>query len=328
MIEVNSPMLQLRYEKLRQDATNLFDLQWLRDETASLLMQQFPTAITSPWQAMHQWDQLCHTDHLAFFAHQLLTTYPAAHQQVEAIVDQDMPIEMLEDELNEQLWNFATTNAGKCWILVSARDDAQKRSQTWKQSAKTIYKKCRIGEDVQTFFLLFNTISILNDVMHGKARQHGLQYTKKSTRQTDDPVDAFCQQLLDIVNALARMNGTLIKTNAKGVTGEYTFHIDAGKFGSMMQELKTEFRYKLEDYLGERNATQAIQLSLVAPFLGYVLNTHLISSPQIQKTDIAQVLHEFYPQSKNPIVALSKRSELDAEQSLFRMAETLLDEKC
>ncbi len=327
MTDVNSPMLLSRYEKLSQDAQDLFDLQWLRDETASLLMQQFPTEMASPWQAMHQWDQLCRTDYLAFFAHQLLTTYPQAHQQVAAIVDQDIPIEMLEDELNDQLWTFATHKAGKCWILVSAHDDAAKRSQTWKQSARIIYNKCHIDEEVQTFFLLFNTISILNDVMHGKAKQHGLQYKKEHTKPITDPVDAFCQRLVDIVNALARMNGTLIKTKAKGVTSEYTFHIDAKKFSSMMQELKSDFRYKIEDYLGERNATDACKLNLVAPFLGYVLNTHLTSSPQMQKTDIAQVLHEFYPQSKNPTVALSKRSELDAEESLFRMVETLLSER-
>ncbi len=327
MINNNSITNQSRYEKLRENAQTLFDLQWLREESAQLLLNQLPKDQPSAWQALCLWDQSCRENDLTFFAHQLLTTYAEALKEVSTIVDEEMDIETLEEEMCELLQKFSQHNAGKSWQAVSVREDAQERTRKWHMSARIIFSKCRLHTDFKDFFLLLNYISILNDVMHGKAIRHGLKYSKKSTLQSEDPVEVFCQHLTDIVDAAAQLNGQQVKTKAKGQEDTYTFNINAQAFNSMIQELRSEYRYKVEDYLGDRDATQVCQLQLVCPFLGFVLDTHLITPSKMQKKDLVPVLKQFYPGMSSIAIKLSSKNGTPAEESLFRMVESLLKER-
>ncbi len=331
MNDPSSSIQEARKQKLKQNVRTLFDLQWLREETAALLLSRLPSNQASPWEALRQWDQLCREDPYVFFAYQLLTTYAAARQDVADDVDAQLPIENLMEALDTHLSTFSNHNGGKTWQAVSARDDADRRTQAWQMSARAIFNKCRTNSTLKDFFQLLNTISILNDVIHGKARLHGLEYHQQLAQQKaqpqQDPVDAFCQRLTDIVDAAAQMNGQTMTTNAKGRPDKYTFQMDARKFSSMMQELKTTYWHLLKGYLGDRNASGACQLSLVCPFLGHILDTHLISCAKMQKRDLEKLLAQFYPGQTSIVNNLSGTPKDQHAEALFRTAETLLEER-
>ena len=92
----------------------------------------------------------------------------------------------------------------------------------------------------------------------------------------------------------------------------------------MMNELRTNYDYRLNDYLNGRDAESAKQLTLVCPFIGYVLSLNIINTDQLQNTDLEPVLQQYYPGKKSLITKLSTRSGIPAETMLFSVVENLL----
>ena len=239
-----------------------------------------------------------------------------------------MPRDYYEDMLKENLWAFVSTELGKAWRATKQTDEAENRTHRWKISAKYIFSQHRLGKDdeVKTFLHLLHRIAIVNDVLNHRAQRHGLTYSRRKEGVADlDPITAFCDRVKDIVKSFAQMNGKVISTNAKGVAGQYVFKVDAQHFCLMMNELRTNYDYYLNDYLEGKNAQGATQLSLVCPFIGHVLTLHIINTDQLQNTDLAPVLQQYYPGMKSAITKLSSRSGMPAEKKLFGMVETLLE---
>ena len=243
-------------------------------------------------------------------------------------MDEDMTRDYYEDMLKDDLWAFVSTKLGKAWRCSKATDDAETRTHRWKVSAKLIFKQRPFGKDeeVKTFLHLLHRIAIVNDVLNHRGKRHGLTYTKRKEEGDNDvdPITAFCDRVKDIVKSFAQMNGKVISTNAKGVAGQYVFKVDDQHFSLMMNELRTNYDYYLNDYLKGRDAESAKQLTLVCPFIGHVLSLDIINTPQLQNTDLEPVLQQYYPGSKSAKAKLSTRSGLPAEERLFRMVETLL----
>ena len=335
MTEPSTEIKLANYQRLLADVNELFDLWWLNDELTERLFNErnfAPSGAESKFgfSDFTRWHRSWYEDAKLFFASQYLLTYRDALCEIEAIVDEEMPRSYYEDQLKEDLWAFVSTESGKAWLPTKQSDAAETRTHRWQASAKRIFKQHRLGkdDDVKAFLLLLHRVAIINDVLHGRGKWHGLTYSKPKSDVTKniDPVTAFCDHVKAIVQAFAQKNGTVIKTNAKGVAGQYTFEVNADKFCLMMNELRTNYDYYLNDYLQGRDAEGVKQLSLVCPFIGYALSLNIINTPQLQKTDLEPVLLQFYPGKKSIITKLSARSGMPEEQKLFRMVETLLEQ--
>ena len=276
-----------------------------------------------------RWQHSWYEDAELYFASQYLLTYRNALREIAATVDEEMPREHYEGELKDYLWTFVSTGLGKAWRATKQTDEAENRTKRWKVSAKYIFSQHQLNkdDDVQAFLHLLHRIAIVNDMLNHRGQRHGLTYSKRKEEGGNDvdPITAFCDRVKDIVKSFAQMNGKEISTNAKGVAGQYVFKVDDQHFCLMMNELRTNYDYYLNDYLEGKDAKSATQLSLVCPFIGYALSLNIINTPQLQKTDLEPVLQQYYPGSKSAINKLSARSGLPAEQKLFRMVESLLE---
>ena len=326
MVDPSSEQKKALYDRLLADVNELFDLWWLNEE----LTERLFTETKIGFSGFVRWHRSWYEDAELYFASQYLLAYHGALCEIAATVDEEMPREHYEGELKEDLWKFVSTELGKAWRATKQTDEAENRTHRWKISAKYIFSQHRLNkdDDVQAFLHLLHRIAIVNDMLNHRGKRHGLTYTKRKEEGDNDvdPITAFCDRVKDIVKSFAQMNGKEISTNAKGVAGQYVFKVDAQHFCLMMNELRTNYDYRLNDYLNGRDANGATQLSLVCPFIGYVLSLNIINTPQLQNTDLEPVLQQYYPGKKSLITKLSARSGLPAEQKLFRMVETLLEQ--
>ena len=325
MVDPSSEQKKALYDRLLADVNELFDLWWLNEELTERLFTETKIGFSGFVRWQHSW----YEDAELYFASQYLLAYHDAQCEVAAIVDEDMTRDYYEDMLKDDLWVFVSTKLGKAWRCSKATDDAETRTHRWKVSAKLIFKQRPFGKDeeVKTFLHLLHRIAIVNDVLNHRGKRHGLTYTKRKEEGDNDvdPITAFCDRVKDIVKSFAQMNGKEISTNAKGVAGQYVFKVDAQHFCLMMNELRTNYDYRLNDYLNGRDAESAKQLTLVCPFIGYVLSLNIINTDQLQNTDLEPVLQQYYPGKKSLITKLSARSGLPAEMKLFSMVESLLE---
>ena len=333
MTDPSSEQKKSLYDRLLADSNELFDLWWLGEELTERLFTELnfaPSECKSKFgfSSFTRWHHSWFEDAELYFASQYLLAYHDALREIAATVDEEMPRDYYEDQLKDDLWAFVSTGLGKALRATKQTDEAENRTHRWKVSAKYIFSHHQLGkdEDVKTFLHLLHRIAIVNDVLNHRGKRHGLTYTKRKEGAGDvDPITAFCDQVKDIVKSFAQMNGKVISTNAKGVAGQYVFKVDAQHFCLMMNELRTNYDYYLNDYLEGKNAQGATQLSLVCHFIGHVLSLHIINTDQLQNTDLAPVLQQYYPGMKSAITKLSSRSGMPAEQKLFRMVKTLLE---
>lgn len=323
MVDPSSEQKKALYDRLLADVNELFDLWWLNEE----LTERLFTETKIGFSGFVRWHRSWYEDAELYFASQYLLAYHDALREIAATVDEEMPREHYEGELKDYLWTFVSTGLGKAWRATKQTDEAENRTHRWKISAKYIFSQHRLNkdEDVHAFLHLLHRIAIVNDMLNHRGKRHGLTYSKRKEGASDmDPITAFCEHVKDIVKSFAQKNGEIISTNAKGVAGQYTFHVDADSFCLMMNELRTNYDYYLNDYLQGRDAEGVKQLTLVCPFIGHALSLGIINTPQLQKTDLEPVLLQFYPGSKSVKNKLSSRSGLPAEKHLFNMVETLL----
>ena len=323
MVDPSSEQKRVRYDRLLADANEVFDLWWLNEELTERLFNESKFGFID----FVSWHRSWYEDAELYFASQYLLSYHDAQCEIAAIVDEEMPRDYYEERLKEDLWAFVSTELGKAWRATKQTDEAENRTHRWKVSAKYIFSQHRLGKDdeVNAFLHLLHRVAIVNDVLCGRGKRHGLVYSKRKEGASDmDPITAFCEHVKNIVKAFAQHNGEVINTNAKGVAGQYTFDVDADSFCLMMNELRTNYDYRLNDYLKGRDAEGAKQMTLVCPFIGHALSLNIINTPQLQKTDLEPVLLRFYPGSKSIKNKLSFRSGLPAEEHLFSMVETLL----
>ena len=342
MIDPSSEQKKVLYDRLLADVNELFDLWWLNEELTERLFAELnfqpggaernfaPSKNQSNFgfTSFARWQHSWYEDAELYFASQYLLTYRNALREIAATVDEEMPRDHYEGQLMEDLWKFVSTGLGKAWRATKQTDEAENRTKRWKVSAKYIFSQHQLNkdDDVQAFLHLLHRIAIVNDMLNHRGQRHGLTYTKRKEEGDNDvdPITAFCDRVKDIVKSFAQMNGKVISTNAKGVAGQYVFKVDDQHFSLMMNELRTQYDYRLNEYQEGKNATSATQLTLVCPFIGHVLSLGIINTPQLQKADLEPVLQQYYPGKKSIVSKLSARSYTSEERELFDTVEALL----
>ncbi len=327
MNDTNSPIFRKRYADLLKDANSIFDLEWLREETGSLLMKELKQKGDEAWKCYVDWEEKCQTDSQMFFASAFLKAYREELEQVKAIVNEGIDVETYKNEIDQLLWDFASENLSNRWRTIKCDDDKAKRTSAWQLSASFIHKSGKFGENPHQFFALMNRIAILNDVINGRAARHGIIYNKVYVRQITDPVEAFCEKAKTIIGVIAEMkNGKQLTSNAKGVKTVYTAHVYSERFNMVMDEIMRNYSYDIKEYLDEKSAKQAESMTTVCPFIGMVLNSEKICKPKLQNVDVADALNVVYPHMKSAVQKLSSHEDEYKDEKLLRLFEIVLDD--
>ena len=125
------------------------------------------------------------------------------------------------------------------------------------------------------------------------------------------PVDRFVNMVKTIVRKAATKNGEKIVTNTRAWQGEYVFFVDGERIARMMDDLRKNYEKKIEEFLQPYQKCDGV--TVVAPFIGKLLDIEELRSQDLQKSDLA---FAFTPYYNNGVSAVKRMSDkLDSESA-------------
>ena len=133
--------------------------------------------------------------------------------------------------------------------------------------------------------------------------------------------ERLIQRVIHIFNKVETLNGQRITTSARGHEGSYTFIVDVEGIKKALNDLIKNHKAKIEDYLRDKQNCES--MTVVCPMVGYILRSHTMNSSNIQLSDIAFALKDFYGES-TAVNYLSKKMRSQEAEVLFNTLLGLL----
>lgn len=125
---------------------------------------------------------------------------------------------------------------------------------------------------------------------------------------------SFVDRVKTIVNKAAEKNGSEIKANSRGRAYTYHFNINADRFCKALDRFVKEHENMLLSYLG--NDLNNTNVSIVAQFIGRVLDMEIINNRSLQRKDIIFAFKEYY-ENETTIKNKLSNKDLDNDQKLL-----------
>ena len=133
--------------------------------------------------------------------------------------------------------------------------------------------------------------------------------------------ERLIQRVVHIFNKVETLNGQRITTSARGHEGSYTFVVDVEGIKKALNDLIKNHKAKIEDYLRDKQNCES--MPVVCPMVGYILRSHTMNSSNVQLSDIAFALKDFYGES-TAVNYLSKKMRSQEAEVLFNTLLGLL----
>lgn len=139
-----------------------------------------------------------------------------------------------------------------------------------------------------------------------------------------DPVTAFVVRVKDIMKKAESDNGKQKKNNSRSYPVTYIYHVDGKGFCRMMDELLANHRDLIAAYLNEATAEAAISIKYVAPFIGFVLDTHLFSEAKMPKKELKEVMEYFYGKGTSAVSKMSGSNLSNEAEYLYQTVKEIM----
>jgi hypothetical protein len=133
--------------------------------------------------------------------------------------------------------------------------------------------------------------------------------------------ERFVTRVVHIFNKVESLNGQRITTSARGHESSYTFFVNVDGIIKALNDLFNNHKAKIEDYLRDKQSSES--MTVVCPLVGFILNSHLMNSSNIQLSDIAFALEDFYGKS-TAVNYLSRKLRSQEAEVLFNTLLGLL----
>jgi hypothetical protein len=92
----------------------------------------------------------------------------------------------------------------------------------------------------------------------------------------------------------------------------------------MLDELQANHQPVLDEYLKDATDLTADSIKYVAPFIGYLLDSHLFTPKKMPKKDLDWVFQDMYGKNTSAVSKMSNKCPLDETQKLFDTAEMVM----
>lgn len=134
-------------------------------------------------------------------------------------------------------------------------------------------------------------------------------------------VDRFVNRVKAIVKEAAKKNNQKIVTNSRAWQGEYVFFVDGERIAKMMDDLRKNYEKKIEDFLEPYQKCDGV--TVVAPFIGKVLDIKELRAQDLQKSDLAFAFAPYY-NGVSAVKRMSDKLDSDVAKVLLGTFEGLL----
>ncbi|MBE6258209.1 MAG: hypothetical protein E7103_09675 [Prevotella sp.] len=143
-------------------------------------------------------------------------------------------------------------------------------------------------------------------------------------KDNNDPVEAFVERIKDIMMKAETDNGKQKKNNSRSYPVTYIYHVDGKGFCKVMDELLANHRDLIEAYLNEASSEAAVSIKYVAPFIGFVLDTHLFSEAKMPKNELKEVMEHFYGKGTSAVLKMSSSNLPDEAEYLYQTVKEIM----
>lgn len=120
-------------------------------------------------------------------------------------------------------------------------------------------------------------------------------------------------------------NGKQKQNNSRSYTITYIYNVDGKGFGKVMDELLANYEYIIKDYLDGATAETAVSIKYVAPFIGYVLDTHLYSAEKMPKNEFKDVFVAVYGKGTSAVSKMSDKNPSNEAVVLYKTAKEIME---
>lgn len=136
------------------------------------------------------------------------------------------------------------------------------------------------------------------------------------------PADVFVNMVKAIVKEAATQNGKTIPAKPRGQVGEYVFFVDGERIVKMMDDLRKNYEKKIVDFLQPYQKCDGV--TVVAPFIGKLLDIEELRSKDLQKSDMAFAFVPYYNNGASAVKRMSDKLGSEAAKLLLGTFEGLL----
>lgn len=140
----------------------------------------------------------------------------------------------------------------------------------------------------------------------------------------DSPAESFVERVKHIMLKAEEDNGTTKKLTARGNGGTYLYNVDGKGFSKVMDELLACHEQVIKDYLDGASVESAVSIKFVAPFIGYVLDTHLYSTVKMPKNAFKEVLKAVYGKGTSATSKMSDKNPSHKATILYETAKKIM----
>jgi hypothetical protein len=140
----------------------------------------------------------------------------------------------------------------------------------------------------------------------------------------DSPAESFVERVKHIMLKAEEDNGTTKNLTARGNGGTYIYNVDGKGFSKVMDELLACHEQVIKDYLDGANVETAASIKYVAPFIGYVLDTHLYSAAKMPKNAFKEVFEVVYGKGTSATLKMSDKNPSNEATILYETAKEIM----
>lgn len=145
---------------------------------------------------------------------------------------------------------------------------------------------------------------------------------KVKVRPELPPADVFVNRVKDIVMEAAKKNGETIKTNTRAWQGEYVFFVDGQRIAKMMDDLRTNYETKINEFLSTASKYDGVMI--VAPFVGKLLQIEELRARDLQFTDMEFAFAPYYNKPASAVKRMSNKLDSAEANMLFGLLQGML----
>lgn len=219
---------------------------------------------------------------------------------------------MLPD-LNEMLLCMAALQK-----LCPLGDDGMLRFDEQAKLGKYIYENNIPHHVCNSFFHYSALIELVQQEMEC------LAHPETKPQEMSEAVKIFVDRIKQLMTMAAEQNNVMKPLSTRGHNDTYLYHVDAEGVSVLLDELLVTQEALISNYLGDATDVTASSIKYVAPFIGFLLDTHRFTHAKMPKKAMNDVFKKIYGSNTSAVSKMSKKYPSDEARNLFEATERLI----
>lgn len=149
--------------------------------------------------------------------------------------------------------------------------------------------------------------------------------TATSPENDVDPAKAFVDRVKLIMKNAEKDNGKEKPIKARGNGGTYIYNVDGDGFCGIMDDLLLTHEKELADYLKGASADTATNIKYVAPFIGFILDTHYFTHKDMPKNAFQEAFESVYGDGTSAVSKMSDKEPPEENKKLFEVTQEIIN---